>query len=200
VEGAHVTRGLALLVCGACASRAPTPATPAVVAPPSASSSCAAPEFRQLDFWLGDWDVTVHARTSPTSAQWGEAEGHQHVEAILGGCAIAEHFTAAGPPTRWSGASYSMWQPQLGVWRQTWVDDSGSFLAFRGGREDGTFVLYSEPKTADGAQTQKRMVFSAITPTTLHWEWQQTSDGWTTVAPLIKVDYRRARAKVATRR
>jgi hypothetical protein len=205
VEGPHVIRAVALLVCGACAARAPTAAPPTVAAAPAApaasvSSSCAAPEFRQLDFWIGDWDVTVHARASPTSEQWGEAEGRQHVEAILGGCAIAEHFTAAGPPTRWSGASYSMWQPQLGAWRQTWVDDSGSFLAFRGGFERDNFVLYGEPKTADGTQTQKRMVFSAITPTSLHWEWQQTSDGWTTVVPMIKIDYRRVEAKVAIRR
>jgi hypothetical protein len=169
-----------------------TPAAPALTVAAAPSPSCAAPEFRQLDFWIGDWDVAVHARSSATATQWGDAKGHQHVEAILGGCAIAEHFRADGPPTPWAGASYSMWQPQLGKWRQTWVDDSAGFLVFKGGPEANGFVLYGEPKDVAGAKTQMRMVFSAITPTSLHWEWQQSSDGWATVAPLMQVDYRRA--------
>jgi len=190
---AGATRPAAAPTAGA---TAPTPTTATAAATPS--PSCAAPEFRQLDFWLGDWDVTVHARSSATSTQWGDARGHQHVEAILGGCAIAEHFTAEGPPTRWAGASYSMWQPQLAKWRQTWVDDSAGFLVFAGGLETGSFVLYGEPKDVGGTKTQMRMVFSAITPTSLHWEWQQSSDGWATSAPLIQIEYRRS-AAVASR-
>jgi hypothetical protein len=206
VEGPHVIRALALVGCAACAGSAAPVANggvarspvggPRPAAPPNGgavrSPSCLAPEFRQLDFWLGDWDVTVHARSSPTSDQWADAKGHQHVEAILGGCAIAEHFTADGPPAPWAGASYSMWQPKLGTWRQAWVDDSASFLAFQGGVEHDGFALYGEPKTVGGTQTQMRMVFLAITPTSLRWEWQQTRDGWATAAPQMVVDYRRS--------
>jgi hypothetical protein len=188
VEGAQVIRLAALLLCGACAASAP----PVAASAPARSKSCLAPEFRQLDFWLGDWDVDVHARSSPTSDQWGDARGHQHVEAILGGCAIAEHFTADGPPSPWAGASYSSWQPQLSQWRQTWVDDSGGYIALRGSFAHGEMTLYGEPRDNHGKQTQMRMVYSAITPTSLHWEWQFTDDNWTTFAPTIKIDYRRA--------
>jgi hypothetical protein len=179
-----------LVACAACAAR---PAAPTATAS-APSKSCAAPEFRQLDFWIGDWDVAVHARSSPTSDQWADARGHQHVEAILGGCAISEHFTAEGPPVPWSGASYSMWQPQQATWRQTWVDDSGGYIALHGGPERDGFVLYGEPRDAGGTQTQMRMVFSAVTPTSLHWEWQQTSDGWTTASPVMQIEYRRVPA------
>ncbi len=171
-----------LVACAACAGPAP---------PVVASKSCATPAHRQLDFWIGDWDVDVRARASPTSDAWGTAHGHQHVEAILGGCAIAEHFTADGPQQPWAGASYSMWQPTAGKWRQTWVDDSGSYLAFTGGLEDGVMTLYGEPREQDGKHIQMRMVFLDVTHDALRWEWQRSEDGGP-YAPMMTIAYRRA--------
>src|SRR5262249_21303160 len=118
VEGAQVTAWraapllLALTACSAPGTATPAPVAPgasAATAPAAAASAsaasasssaaassapakpCIGPEFRQFDFWIGDWDLVVRARSAPTSDQWGEAKGHQHVESILAGCAIAEH-------------------------------------------------------------------------------------------------------------
>ena len=184
---ARLTLAGVLAACAAPAASA-APATPAAPAPAAAAKAaapakpCAGPEFRQFDFWIGDCDLTVRARSSPTSDQWGEAKGHQHVESILSGCAIAEHFSTAGPGTPWSGASYSSWQPQLSAWRQTWVDDSGGFLLFRGAFENGAMTLYGEPREAGGKKFQMRMVFRDITPSSLRWEWQRSEDSWATAA------------------
>src|SRR5689334_12035588 len=90
--------GLALALA-ACAS-APPATKPAAATPVAA---CATPEHRQFDFWIGDWDVAVHARAAPDKDEWGDARGTQHVSAILGGCAIAEDFAAAGPGAPWAG-------------------------------------------------------------------------------------------------
>jgi hypothetical protein len=168
---------------------APAPAPVAVVDPPS--PACAAPEYRQFDFWDGDWDVTVHARASIDSDQWGDAKGTQHVDSLLGGCVTAEHFAADGPGTPWRGLSYSSWQPQLGKWRQTWVDDSGGYLAFTGGLEDGAMTLYGEPRTVKGVSFQMRMRYSDVTADSLHWEWQRSDDGGQTWKPLMMIDYAR---------
>jgi hypothetical protein len=107
VEGAQVRRGgrlaVALAAGAGCAGPAPagSPAAPgnaaAATASAAPSKACAAPGYRQFDFWIGDWDLVVHARNSPASDRWADARGHQRVEATLGGCAIAEHFTADGP-------------------------------------------------------------------------------------------------------
>jgi uncharacterized protein DUF1579 len=202
VEGTQVTaRRLALAaLLGGCAPAAhpAAPATPAPPAAPAASAApatkpCTGPEFHQFDFWIGDWELTVRGRNSPTSDQWGEAKGQQHVESILSGCAIAEHFSADGPGTPWAGASYSSWQPQQSAWRQTWVDDSGGFLVFRGKLENGAMALYGEPRDVGGKQIQMRMVFRDITATSLRWEWQRSDDSWATEAPMITIDYRRSR-------
>ena len=51
-------------------------------------------------------------------------------------------FTAEGPGQPWAGRSYSMWQPATGQWRQTWVDDSGSYLAFTGGLDAPSVFVF----------------------------------------------------------
>lgn len=177
------------LAAAACAGSRPSPPTAPPPAP--AVAACASPEHRQLDFWVGDWDVVIRARASPTSEAWAEGRGHQRIESILGGCAISETFTADGPPAPWAGRSYSSWQPALGTWRQTWVDDAGGYLAFTGGVEQGVMTLYGEVRTAEGAAAQMRMVFQQVTATSLHWEWQRTTDGWATSTVMMIIDYTR---------
>ena len=149
-------RAVALVVIAGCAH---APVAPIATAP---NKTCASAAHRELDFWIGDWDVAIHARQSPTSDAWGNARGHQHVEAILGGCAIAEHFTGDGPGTPWAGASYSSLQPQ--GWRQTWVDDSGGYLALDGTPEGRAVTLYAEPREIGGPKFQMRMVYDHVTP------------------------------------
>jgi hypothetical protein len=179
-----------------CAASTPPPAepTPPAATPASAvKPSCASAEHRQFDFWVGDWDVSIRARPSPTSDAWGDGKGTQHVESLLGGCVIAENFSADGPGGAWAGKSYSMWQPQLGKWRQTWVDDGGSFLAFTGGVESGVMTLYGEPRTVKDVRVQMRMVFKDVTPDSLHWEWQRSTDEWKTSIVMMAIDYKRRR-------
>jgi hypothetical protein len=164
----------------------------ATVTPPAPPvKACASPEHRQFDFWIGHWDVTIHARSSPTSETWADAKGHQHIESILGGCAISETFSADGPPTPWAGRSYSSWQAPVGKWRQTWVDDQGSYLALAGGIENGVMTLYGEPREKDGKSIQMRMVFLDVKPASMRWEWQRTEDAWKTSIVMMRIDYAR---------
>src|SRR5262245_47559528 len=140
-----MVRWLVFLV--GCAASAPTAANPVTLA---SKGSCDAPERRELDFWVGDWDLVVRARAGSSSAEWQEARGQNHIRSTFGGCVIEESFTADGPGTRWAGSSVSQWLPGERRWRQTWVDDQGSYLTFVGGRVGSDFVL------ADG---NRRMVF-----------------------------------------
>ena len=51
--------------------------------PPAAK--CVAAEMRQFDFWVGDWTVTDR----------GKLAGRNHIERILGGCALLENWSGA---------------------------------------------------------------------------------------------------------
>src|SRR5215470_4693087 len=75
VRSAAAAFGLAAAVLGAPAAAGPTDAPP-----------CSAPEYRQFDFWLGDWDAyDADALDTPTA--------RVRVDAILGGCAVHETYT-----------------------------------------------------------------------------------------------------------
>ena len=156
------------------------------------SSVCAGPEYRQFDFWIGEWDLRIRTRKALGSAEWDEAAGTQRVETILSGCAIAEHFRGDGPGAPWAGESYSAWQPALHKWRQTWVDDQGGFLAFVGSVDEGVMTLRGEPTTTPkGATIHMRMVFLDVTPSALRWEWQRSVDDGASWDAQMIIHYRR---------
>ena len=118
-----------------------------------------------LDFWIGDWDVT-----------WDGGSGTNRVTRELGGNVVIERFEA-GPPEPFSGLSVSVPDVSNGGWRQTWVDSTGSYWIFVGGRQpDGTFVFGTETRV-DAQQLFKRMVFSGIGPDSFDWRWEFSDDG-----------------------
>jgi hypothetical protein len=150
--------------------------------------ACDAPENHQMDFWLGDWKVTVRSRASLEKDEWATAAGSNHVTSILNGCAIEEHFTAenAPGPGTWSGRSHSTWVAAEKRWRQTWGDDSGSYLAFAGGREGEDFVLVGEPRPNGRVM---RMVFTNIARDGFAWRWEASTDGQKTWKAMMTIDY-----------
>ena len=88
--------------------------------PPRPPRRCAAPEFHQFDFWIGDWEVQ-----NPD----GSKAGSNRIEPILGGCALQENWSGAGGG---SGKSYNMYDRRRKVWHQTWVDAQGNMLQLDG--------------------------------------------------------------------
>lgn len=151
--------------------------------------ACATAEHRRLDFWIGEWDVVVRAKPTPTSSEWVEARGTNVVRATHAGCVVEEAFRADGPGGPWAGHSVSTLAN--GTWRQTWVDDSGSYLAFVGEWRDGQMFFTGEPQTKNGARVQMRMAFSEITPAAFKWRWERTTDDGATWTPVMTIDYRR---------
>ena len=108
------------------------------------------PPEQQLDFWLGEWDVT-----------WDDDQhGSNRVTRILGSRVIQENFNGA-PAMEFQGKSLSVYSPRLGQWQQTWVDSQGSYIHLTGEFKDGRMVLVNQPITSDG-QEIFRMVFYNI--------------------------------------
>lgn len=134
------------------------------------SSQCAAPEFRQLDFWVGVWDVRWDE--SPGQAAGSGANTITHE---LGNCVIQEHFEGGPSTDHLIGHSVSTYHTAPKLWRQTWVDNQGGYFALTGGpTADGKFVL--ENTRLHEAAPYLRMVFEAITPNSLTWRWQRSND------------------------
>lgn len=95
-----------------------------------AAQRCASPEYRQFDFWLGEWDVT----------QNGKVAGRNSIRSILNGCAISEEWSGTGG---FNGASLNFYNAETKRWHQTWIDSQGQSLALDGQLEGGSIVLQS---------------------------------------------------------
>jgi len=68
----------------------------------------ARPEFRQFDFWVGEW--------MPQNAQ-GVTVGTSSIQLILGSCIIFENWET---PVS-AGKSFNLYDTRDGKWHQTWV-------------------------------------------------------------------------------
>jgi Protein of unknown function (DUF1579) len=149
---------------------------------------CSSPEARQLDFWLGDWDLTWPAEQ--TGGEAGETQtGANHITRLFGQCVIEEDF--ATDDGAFLGRSLSVFDEAAALWRQTWVDNSGGYIALTGGKDGEHFELHTEPAERDGRLVVNRMVFSEITTDSLLWSWQTSPDDGATWRDLWTIDYRR---------
>ena len=133
------------------------------------SSACSDRAFRQLNFWVGVWDVRWER--SPNQAA---GSGANTVTRELGGCVIEENFEGGPSTSNLIGRSVSTFDAQVGHWRQTWVDNKGGYYALIGGREGDQFILVNSRLHARAPYL--RMVFEDITPTSLTWRWQNSTD------------------------
>lgn len=152
-------------------------------------SPCSQPGHAGFDFWLGEWDLTWPAdQMGGLPGQVGA--GTNRVERVLEGCVVEENFTVSDGSFR--GRSVSVFDPVAGLWRQTWVDSSGGYIALRGRLEEGRMVLSTDPVERDGQMVVNRMVFRDMTTDSLKWDWQGSRDGGETWVDLWNIDYRRA--------
>ena len=133
-------------------------------AAPAQPAPCSAPEYRQFDFWLGDWDVTNPA---------GKAAGHNHITSEYGGCVLQEHWTGAGGSV---GSSFNIYDPVRKVWHQTWVDNAGTLLEIEGGLKDGSMVMSGEQLQPDGKKLLNRITWTPKDGKVRQF-WETSADG-----------------------
>ncbi|MBS1724719.1 MAG: DUF1579 family protein [Armatimonadetes bacterium] len=123
-----------------------------------------------LDFWVGEWTMDSSQPTDPkTKGAWQEKTCKNSVKSVYGDKVIQESFRGEGLV----GGSWSSYDPVGKKWRQTWVDDSGSYLLFEGGMSGAEFVL-TQTNTTKG---KARMRFANITKDSFDWFWEHSKDG-----------------------
>lgn len=97
------------------------------------AAPCTAPEYRQFDFWVGEWDVF--------DAQGDTLVGRNHIKNILNGCVIEENWTGG---KGFQGKSVNTYSPIDSTWNQVWVDMGGSTYHFKGRYQDHVMIMKGE--------------------------------------------------------
>jgi hypothetical protein len=117
--------------------------------PEPAKPACTAPEYHQLDFWIGDWDAfDVDNPTIPVA--------RTRVDRILDGCVLREQYDGTDGH---SGQSFSIYDATRKVWHQSWVTNRGQLLVIEGGMQSGEMVLSGVDHTVDGLERQIRGIW-----------------------------------------
>lgn len=122
------------------------------VARAPAESPCTEPEYRQFDFWLGAWNVTVAGAAS------GAPPVPSDITLEPGGCAVFENFANG------AGRSLNVYNPADARWHQTYAFGVGPRLLLVGGLEGDAMVLTRQPPDSPPGSFDR-------------WTWTRLSGG-----------------------
>jgi hypothetical protein len=136
-----------------------------------AEPACSSAEYRQFDFWVGEWVVT-----RPD----GKTAGKSVIQKILNGCVILENWTGAGG---YEGKSFNLYDRTRKKWIQKWVDMQGQLIEFEGSFKGKSLEYTAHYTTPDGKTADGIMTFTPGDDGTIRQVWKDSTDNgktWTT--------------------
>lgn len=147
---------------------------------------CSRPQFRQFDFWIGEWEAF---------GVKGAKAGDSKISVILDSCVILEEWSSASKQQglTYTGKSFNSFNAGSKQWQQTWVDNTGNTTEFlRGDGSDGKIVYYADKVTAGGGKTfMRRLSFTKISNDKVRQLGERSDDEGTTWTVEYDLEYRR---------
>ncbi len=140
-------------------------------APASAQSppppACVAPEHRQFDFWLGEWDV-IGGPNAETVV------GRNTIVRVASGCALREHWVNNGGN---DGHSLNVYDRATKRWTQFWIGSDGVVLRLEGGlRDDGAMAMEGVLPDGKGGVQKQRIVWTPKPDGRVEQRWETSDD------------------------
>jgi hypothetical protein len=143
-------------------------------------AACAAPNYRQFDFWIGDWDVFDVDNPAIKVAR-------VRVEAMLNQCVLHETYEGSDGH---QGQSFSIFDASRQVWHQSWVTNDGQLLIVEGGMQAGAMILNGADRTANGKERRVRGIWKPVNEGVRESATRST-DGGVTWQPWFDLLFRR---------
>ena len=110
--------------------------------PPSPPPDCSAPQYRQFDFWVGEWDVVPNQTQGAQGAQGASRKPASNViQKAHHGCVLIENWDDRVGQT---GQSFNIYDRTRQQWHQTWVDSNGGLHGYWGELKDGNMVFMGQ--------------------------------------------------------
>lgn len=146
---------------------------------------CSKPEFRQFDFWVGEWEAF---------ATNGNKAGDSKISIIIDSCVILEEWT--GIPNQgftYTGKSFNSYNAATKQWQQTWTDNTGNTTEFlRGEGSNGKVIYYADKVTdAKGKLFMRRLTFTKLSNDKIRQFGEKSDDDGKTWVPEYDLEYRR---------
>jgi hypothetical protein len=149
--------------------------------PPAPPVGCSSAESRQLDFWVGHWSVSPKGAPNRRAAT-------SLIEKLYSGCDIRENWM---PLHGSDGGSFSSYLPGEHLWRQLWVDSSGSWVNFTGAWDGHALVLEGVWPVPGHPQQKTRMSYRLLADGTVEQSGVTSDDNGKTWQPGFDLIYTR---------
>jgi len=135
-------------------------------------AACEENQYREFDFWLGQWQVTAPSSKQPS---------HNTITQINNGCGLLEEYIT---PSGYQGKSLNIFDSQTQQWHQTWIDNTGYLLRLSGGLIEGSMVMTGETKDKDGNPVLNKITWTPKQNGDVKQHWQTSKNQgevWQTV-------------------
>ena len=123
------------------------------------------PEYKQFDFWVGEWTV------KQTGAD--QVVGSSSIQKILDDCVVLENWTGGRGNT---GKSFNIYDSNTKKWEQYWVDSNGGRIFFSG-HLNGTTMDYFADTDESGKKATRHLQFFNVGPDEVRQFSQRSEDG-----------------------
>ncbi len=139
------------------------------------------PGFRELDFWLGSWEV---------SATEGPKLGSSEVATRVNDCLIVEDFVT---PKGMQSRSYVFYDFATATWHRSYIDENGEYVTLSGALEqDGgspRMVMTGTDVGPNGEEFDLRVTIEPLGPDLVRQAWEVSDDGGASWKPALSLDY-----------
>ncbi|HYL75466.1 MAG TPA: hypothetical protein VEU96_14735 [Bryobacteraceae bacterium] len=122
------------------------------------------PEYKQFQFWIGEWDVQVD----------GQVVAKSSIQSIAGGCIILENWMPYGGG---AGKSWNFYNRATGKWEQVWVTSAGGVLKVSGVWKDGAIREEGLAYPPGGKPAMHRHSFTPMPPDRVRQFCEESDDG-----------------------
>lgn len=128
--------------------------------------ACCTDEYKQFDFWIGDWVVYTNA----------EMIGFNKITKIEADCILRENWKSV--VSSHTGSSYNFYDRNDKKWRHIWIGSDGLTMEVKGEYKDRKMIMTGdEYRDEKGNRTINKVTWYANTDGTVRQVWEQSKDG-----------------------
>lgn len=140
--------------------------SPAFTQTGSTPCACCSDEYKQFDFWIGDWVVYSNA----------EMVGFNKITKIESDCALRENWKSV--VSSHTGTSYNFFDRNDKKWRHIWIGSDGMSLEVKGQFKDRKMSMIGDEYRDDkGNRIINKVTWYVNTDGTIRQVWEQSKDG-----------------------
>jgi hypothetical protein len=142
--------------------------------------ACCGDEYRQFDFWVGDWVVYSQA----------EMVGFNKINKIEGDCILRENWKSV--VSSHTGSSYNFYDKSDKKWKHLWMGSDGVAVVVKGNFRDNKMIMTGdEYRDEKNNRIVNKITWTANPDGTVRQVWEQSSDGGQAFTVLFDALYRR---------